>query len=168
MVSGSTGGKWWEYESLTAAIIWTQSWLDFFCFFHRRFTELKQYSDELNTVISHLLRVRAVGFYTHTHTRTDTHLSLTVCLSLAQHSKTLRKMWVFYHQFLQLISSLTNVTVQHQIAVTSLISDVTFHLKCQTAEIWHWALISPSLFQKVADRLYGVYKVHGNYGRVFR
>lgn len=24
------------------------------------------------------------------------------------------------------------------------------------------------LFQRVADRLYGVYKVHGNYGRVFR
>lgn len=28
---------------------------------------------------------------------------------------------------------------------------------------------SPRLFiQRVADRLYGVYKVHGNYGRVFR
>lgn len=24
------------------------------------------------------------------------------------------------------------------------------------------------VFQRVADRLYGVYKVHGNYGRVFR
>lgn len=43
------------------------------------------------------------------------------------------------------------------------ISDVTLHLK------HHVRLIkSPSLFQKVADRLYGVYKVHGNYGRVFR
>lgn len=29
-------------------------------------------------------------------------------------------------------------------------------------------LITFCLFQRVADRLYGVYKVHGNYGRVFR
>lgn len=50
---------------------------DAFVVFSRRFTALKQYSDELNTVISQLLRVRAVSFHT------CTHLYLTVFLDLA-------------------------------------------------------------------------------------
>ena len=33
----------------------------FSLFFFRRFTDLKQYSDEMNTVIAQLLRVRAVS-----------------------------------------------------------------------------------------------------------
>lgn len=43
--------------------------------FSRRFTALKQYSDELNTVISQLLRVRAVSFgICKTHTLPYTYI----------------------------------------------------------------------------------------------
>nr|XP_046219288.1 sorting nexin-4 isoform X1 [Oncorhynchus gorbuscha] len=68
----------------------------------KRFTELKHYSDELQTVVSQLLRVRAC--------RNSQNIKIE-----AAESKKLCKIFL----------------------------------------------------QRVADRLYGVYKVHGNYGRVF-
>lgn len=34
-------------------------------------------------------------------------------------------------------------------------------------DLWHYHLLSVFLFQKMADKLYGIHKVHANYSRVY-
>lgn len=149
--------------------------------FSRRFTALKQYSDDVNAVISQLLRVRAVSFHSHTLTHSrllSRYETLMIAANLILQIWWVRFYcynvntlidpcsdnisWAINHMLCQTLSVMVLSLVGLRDGASYGISNVDYkrlHLR---------RLITFPFSQRVADRLYGVYKVHGNYGRVFR